>query len=262
MLRQIQEGDYDGVVIAYSCFEMIPLSTQTVLKNMDADVSRIKKAINDLRTSRSYNLWNKNELEKEKSRIVKLTHEFLDSINVAPADGVSFESLEINTLFLDEAHNYKNLPIKTKMKDLNGINTKGSAKCLDLLHKIRCVQNANGGRGAVFATGTPLCNSISDAYAMQIYLQYEDLREAHLDVFDNWVKTFATPEQLIEIDVDTSKYRMVRKFVQFHNLPDLSRMFSRVAVFYAVNNAEELPELNGYTDEVIPKYPALCGYMK
>lgn len=262
VLRQIQEGDYDGVVIAYSCFEMIPLSTQTVLKNMDADVSRIEQAINDLRTSRSYNLWNKNELEKEKARIVKLTHEFLDSINVAPADGVSFESLEINTLFLDEAHNYKNLPIKTRMKDLNGINTKGSAKCLDLLHKIRCVQNANGGRGAVFATGTPLCNSISDAYAMQMYLQYEDLREAHLDVFDNWVKTFAKPEQLIEIDVDTSKYRMVRKFVQFHNLPDLSRMFSRVAVFYAVNNAKELPELNGYTDEVIPKYPALCGYMK
>ena len=262
VLRQIQKGDYDGVIIAYSCFEMIPLSTQAVLKNMDADISRIEQAIKDLRTSRSYNIWNKKELEKEKARIVKLTYEFLDSVTVAAPDGVSFESLEINTLFLDEAHNYKNLPIKTKMKDLNGINTKGSAKCLDLLHKIRSVQSANGGRGAVFATGTPLCNSISDAYAMQMYLQYDTLCGAHLDVFDNWVKTFAKPEQLIEIDVDTSKYRMVRKFVRFHNLPELSRMFSRVAVFYAVDDREALPSLDGYTDVTIPKFKALSGYMK
>lgn len=108
-----------------------------------------------------------------------------------------------------EAHNYKNIPIRTKLKNLNGINTKGSSKCTDLLHKVRYVQRTNGGRGVVLATGTPLCNSISDAYAMQIYLQYDELEKSHLDVFDNWVKTFALPEQLCEIDVDTSKFRFI-----------------------------------------------------
>ena len=100
-----------------------------------------------------------------------------------------------------------------------------------MLHKIRSVQNSETGRGAVFATGTPLCNSVSDAYTMQVYLQYEELERLHLDQFDNWVKTFAKPEQIMEIDVDTSGYRMVRRFSRFHNLPELSRMFPRSRSF-------------------------------
>ena len=110
-----------------------------------------------------------------------------------------------------------NWSIRDKKNLGSGNTNAGSSKCLDLLHKVRHVQGTNGGRGVVFATGTPLCNSISDAYAMQLYLQYEELEKTHLDVFDNWVKTFALPEQLCEIDVDTSKFRFVRKFSNLAN---------------------------------------------
>lgn len=260
-LRQIKEGDYDGVIIAYSCFEMIPISESIVINNMRRHLEGVEDAIRRLQHSLQCDYWNKEVLEKEKKRITQLTMDFIKGMSYTEKSDVTFDDLEISTLFLDEAHNYKNLPIKTMLKNLNGINTKGSAKCLDMLHKVRCVQNSDNGRGAVFATGTPLCNSISDAYSMQMYLQYEEMAKNHLDQFDNWVKTFAKPEQLIEIDVDTSKYRMIRKFARFHNLPELSRMFSQIAIFYAVDGGDKLPCFEGYSDVVIKKYAALNKYM-
>ena len=262
VLRQIKEGDYDGVIIAYSCFELIPLSENIVLDNMSKQLEGIERAIRELRTGSRYDRWNKDMLEKEKQRITQLTIDFINSMAYTPKGNVTFSDLDVETLFLDEAHNYKNLPIRTQLKNLNGINTKGSAKCLDMLHKIRSIQNSENGRGAVFATGTPLCNSISDAYTMQVYLQYDELEKCHLDQFDNWVKTFAKPEQLMEIDVDTSKYRMIRKFVRFHNLPELSKMFSQIAIFYAMNDDGSLPQFNGYTDIVINRYNMLTDYMQ
>ena len=261
VLTQIRDGDYDGIIIAYSCFEMIPLSVDSILDNMNVQLKRIETTLNSMRTHQGYICGWDTPLNQEKKRIVKLTQDFINCMNTDNTE-VSFDELEINTLFLDEAHNYKNLPIRTSMRNLRGINTKGSNKCLDLLHKVRCVQQANDGRGVVFATGTPLCNSIADAYAMQMYLQYEQLQERKLDVFDNWVKTFALPEQFCEIDVNASQYRFVYRFAKFFNLPELSKLFSQIAIFYANTNIEGLPEFSGYKDEVIEKYPELAGYMK
>lgn len=262
-LRQIREGDYDGVIIAYSCFEMIPLSENTVLDNLDNRLRKIEEALRDLRSQCGNTRWTRKTLETEKDRIVQMTMDFIREMSYTKkSEEVTFSDLEISTLFLDEAHNYKNLPIKTQLKNLSGIHTKGSAKCLDMLHKIRSIQNSETGRGAVFATGTPLCNSVSDAYTMQVYLQYEELERLNLDQFDNWVKTFAKPEQILEIDVDTSGYRMVRRFSRFHNLPELSRMFSAVAIFHAVDADDELPELEGYTDAVVKRNQAMTKYMK
>lgn len=260
VLGQIQRGDYDGIIIAYSCFEMIPLSEQFVLYEMEKKINIINSALNDLKNSYSWK-WGSTPLEQEKNYIKKITSEFLDSFDVTTEE-ITFDSLEINTLFLDEAHNYKNLPLKTKLKNINGINTKGSMKCMDMMQKIRCVQINNGGRGAVLATGTPLCNSISDTYAMQMYLQPEKMAELGLDKFDNWVKTFARPEQICEIDVDTSKFRFIHRFAKFFNLPELSRMFSDVAIFHAVNSSDGLPDFDDYTDVVIEKSAQLDEYMK
>lgn len=260
VLNQIQKGDYDGIIIAYSCFEMIPLSLDFITSEMQRKVSEINEAIKRLQKGYRWQ-WGTTPLEQEKKYIQKITNEFLDSFDVQK-DDITFDSLEINTLFLDEAHNYKNLPIRTKLKDLVGINTKGSNKCTDMMHKIRCVQMANGGRGAVLATGTPLCNSISDTYAMQMYLQPEEMAKTKLDVFDNWVKTFARPEQICEIDVDTSRFRFVRRFSKFFNLPELSRMFSQIAVFHAMSNVDGLPNLSEYSDVVVPKSKPLDKYMK
>lgn len=260
VLSQMQKGDYDGIIIAYSCFEMIPLSVDVVTNEMQKKVNKINQSIDRLKNSYRWQ-WGTVPLENEKLYIKKITADFLDSFDVS-ADDITFDSLEINTLFLDEAHNYKNLPIRTKMKNLIGINTKGSVKCMGMMQKIRCVQQNNGGRGAVFATGTPLCNSISDAYAMQMYLQPEVMAETKLDVFDNWVRTFASPEQVCEVDVDTSKFRFVRRFSKFFNLPELSRMFSDVAIFHAVDNDNGIPDFEEYTDVVIKKSKALGQYMK
>lgn len=262
VLQQIQSADYDGIIMAYSCFEMIPLSADSIWQNMSVKLKQIETALNELKTPQGYYIGghNRTALEAEKKSLKKLTQEFLDNMTPEGTQDITFEALEIDTLFLDEAHNYKNLPIKTHLRDLRGINTTGSSKCQDLLHKVRIVQQ--NGRGVVFATGTPLCNSISDTYAMQVYLQYDELQKNHLDVFDNWVKTFALPEQICEIDVDASKYRFVRRFSKFFNLPELSVMFSQIAVFYANNSASDLPMLQGYTDVSIKKNQALSNYMK
>ena len=258
VLEQMRDGDYDGIIIAYSCFEMIPLSVDYVNTELNGKLRVIEKALNEMRGQ--WHLWGASVLEREKAYVKKTACDLIDSLNYE-YQGITFDDLEINTLFLDEAHNYKNIPIKTALKNLNGINTKGSLKCLDMQKKIKCVQDNNGGRGAVLATGTPLCNSISDAYAMQLYLQPEEMQKRELDQFDNWVKTFAMPEQLCEIDVDTSKFRMVRRFAKFFNLPELSKMFSQVAIFHAVE-PKDLPDFKGYDDIIIKKNPPLTDYMK
>lgn len=260
VLRQIQKGDYDGIIIAYSCFEMIPVSVKFVTDEMEKKVAEINDSISRLKNSYSWK-WGSVPLEQEKKYIKKITNDFLDSFNVAPNE-ITFDSLEINTIFLDEAHNYKNLPIKTKLKNLVGINTTGSTKCMAMMQKIRSVQINNGGRGAVLATGTPLCNSISDAYAMQMYLQPEEMAKSKLDVFDNWVRTFAKPEQVCEVDVDTSKFRFVRRFSKFFNLSELSKMFSEVVIFHAVKTADGIPDFDKYTDVVIKRSAQLKEYME
>ena len=174
---------------------------------------------------------------------------------------ISFDELDINTIFVDEAHNFKNIPIKTSMRNLRGINTKGSTKCLNMLKKVHYVQSRNGGRGAVFATGTPLSNSISDTYAMQCYLQNEELERNGIDNFHSWIRTFAEHEEVCEIDVDTSGFRIVERFSKFYNLTELSKMFSQVSIFYNVEK-DGLPEFTGYTDVVIEKSRDLDEYMQ
>lgn len=254
MLKQIQEGDYDGIIMAYSCFEMIPLSSKTLMDNIQADLDRIQEQLRLFRYGNE-----RQALERDAKSIMNAATDLMDEVNTANPDNLTFEELEITSLFLDEAHNYKNLPIRTKMKNLNGVNTKGSKKCSDMLQKIRVVQNK--GRGVVLATGTPLCNSIADAYTLQVYLQKEELQKNHLDVFDNWVRTFARPEQVFEIDVHGAGYRKVLRFSKFFNLPELSAMLAQVAVFYAMDGSDYLPDFDGYSDEVIERYPELASYM-
>ena len=257
VLKQIQCGDYDGIIMAYSCFEEIPLSSEYVLEKMNEELARIEEAYRRLCFSVGVGA----ALRREEANIRKTAAQLVDSMHAA-SDAITFEQLEIGTLFVDEAHNFKNIPIQSRLKNISGVNLKGSYKCLQMQRKVQCVQEMNDGRGVVFATGTPLCNSISDAYAMQMYLQPETMRESHLDAFDNWVKSFARPEWVCEIDVDTSKFRFVERFSRFFNLPELSRMFSSVAAFHAVQRQDGLPEHNGYDDVALERSPELQAYME
>lgn len=260
VLAQIKTGSYDGIIIAYSCFEMIPISHDFILKNAQEKINVINDYLKSLNFKTSEEFYKDKMLKKQQQIIKKMTDNFIDSFNYKTND-ITFDELEINTLFLDEAHNYKNIPLKTRLKNLNGINTKGSKKCLDMLHKIRLVQSQNDGSGAVFATGTPLCNSISDAYAMQLYLQNDVLEKNKLNIFDNWIKTFAKPIQKCEVDVDTSKFRFIDRFDTFYNLPELSLMFSQIAFFHSMDNSKGIPNNVQYKNEIAPKNKALSSYM-
>lgn len=256
VLKQIRESDYDGIIIAYSCFEMIPLSGKVIMEQMEKKLNELRMAISEVR----YQAGTEIAIKREMDYLKKLTGELLASFHQS-TDSITFDELEINSLFVDEAHNFKNIPLRTNLRNISGVNTKGSNKCLEMLHKVWAVQEANNGRGVIFATGTPICNSISDTYAMQMYLQYDQLKKVHLERFDNWVKTFAKPQRVCEIDVDTSKFRFVNRFSSFFNLPELSKMFSGIAIFHAMSGEEGLPEMEGYHDVIIPKSNLLQEYM-
>lgn len=257
VLSQMRDGDYDGIIIAYSCFERIPLSANYAISEMNKSLSELSEAIRKI----GFTSGSRTALNKEKDYIKKIASNLISSFDSC-TDSIVFDDFEINSIFVDEAHNFKNIPIRTNMKDLRGINTKGSNKCLEMLHKVHFVQETNNGRGVIFATGTPLCNSISDVYNMQCFLQYETLKKHKLNIFDNWVKTFAQSEYVSEIDVDTSKFRIVTRFAKFHNLPELSKMFADVAIFHAVDSEKDLPGFNGYDDVIIKRNKAINEYMQ
>ncbi len=247
VLGQIQRGDYDGIIMAYSCFEMIPLSEECLMEQLEWKLGELDASLREIH----YSLGIGRALEREKVYIKKQIFDLISTLEgYTETVPLTFDQLEINTLFVDEAHNFKNIPLRSNLRKISGINITGSQKCLEMLHKARYVQESNQGRGVVFATGTPLCNSISDTYAMQMYLQYDKMKETHLDRFDNWVKSFAKPERVCEIDVDTSKYRFVLRFARFFNLPELSRLFSQIAAFHAVDDKEGVPRLERYSNEL------------
>lgn len=257
VLRQMRDGDYDGIIIAYSCFEMIPLSQKSLTKQIQKRITEIREYVKALPPCG----YARDTLAKKEDALKKELKDLVDVITFTPHE-ITFDDLEINSLFLDEAHNYKNIPIHTKLSNIRGINQTGSKKCVDMLQKVRSVQDKNGGRGVIFATGTPLCNSITDAYAMQIYLEYDKMCSTHFDVFDNWVSTFAKPEDVFEIDVDTKKYRTVTRLSTFFNLPELSRLFSDIACFHAVDSSAYLPQKVVRENVILPKNNALVIYMK
>ena len=258
VLEQIQKEDYDGIILAYSCFEMIPLSANYLIRDMHDTLNRFEQGLREIQREGFPGA--AAGVKREMDYVQKTVHDLIGCVSGISSD-IPFDSLEINTLFVDEAHNYKNIPLRTTLKNIRGINAAGSKKCLEMLKKVHYVQKTNGGRGVVFATGTPLCNSISDTYAMQCYLQFEELKKKGLDRFDDWVKTFARPEEVCEIDVDTSGFRVVQRFREFFNLTELSKMFGQISIFHSVEQ-EHLPGLSGYTDVVIQKSGALDAYMK
>ena len=173
-----------------------------------------------------------------------------------------FDDLRINTLFVDEAHNFKNIPIDTKIDKVLGINKTGSAKCSKMLDKIRCVQRANDGRGIVFATGTPITNSVTDMFVMQTYLQYGELRFLDLNHFDNWAATFGEKVTEFEVDVDTNDYRLATRFSKFHNLPELTNLLAQFADFHKNDKENDLPDFDGYDNELVSKTPELTTYLR
>lgn len=259
MLERMQHEDTDGIIIAYSCLEQIPLSTKWIHDEIYAQQAEIEDEMDSMRIDELSSLetqMSKTEdaIASELGKLHKLAHK-------ASPDLPTFDELGVTAIFLDEAHNFKNVPVRTALGTVGGLNTSGSVKCLAMLNKVRAVQKSKKGYGAVLATATPLSNSLADAFVMQQYVQPSQLKATQLHTFDNWVKTFAKPEMVCEIDVDTSRFRYVKRLARFFNIPELSKMFSSTAAFYAMNE-EDLPELQGYTNILIDRGSGLAKYMQ
>ncbi len=263
VLEDIVNNDYDGIIMAYSCFEMIPLSKEELRRQL------IEKRETFERDSRK-GIDNPNEnkksamtsgLIKEVSKIDKLL-QALEVDLVLAKYPVTFDKLGITRLFVDEAHNFKNVPIETKIGNVLGISSSGSAKCKEMLDKIRYVQGHNNGGGVVLATGTPITNSLTDAYVMQMYLQSGELALLDIQNFDAWIGMFAEKNTEFEVDVDTSGFRLATRFSRFHNLPELTSLLSSIADFHHVDKSAELPDFNGYKDALVAKTPDFDNYLK
>ena len=254
MLEKMRDGDYDAIIIAYSCFEMIEISKEYLL----SAAKEQKKKIDDIEKSGKRINSNLAHRQKKLAEEIEKHKEILETIRKTD---ICFDELGVNTLFVDEAHNYKNVPLDTGVKIL-GVTSSGSEKCRDMMEKVHCVQRQNNGRGAVFATGTPITNSISDIFVMQKYLQSGMLELLDMQSFEAWIGTFAEKQSEFEIDVDTQNYRLATRLSKFHNIPELTSLFAEVADFHKVDRNDGIPHLDGYTDTLIPKTLDFARYLE
>ena len=253
VLEAIRDGDYDGIIMAYSCFDNIGISKKE-------EEEELNKVLQKLEESEA-NGFKKTRATSAKIRAVKnALHKVITS--AASADDIYFDELGINTLFLDEAHNYKNITNDTSFaSSVRGVTNKGSKKCDLMMKKVRCVQKQNNGRGVVFATGTPVTNSVTDLYTIQKYLQSGTLAMLGIDNFRAWCGMFAETKEEFEVDVDTSEYRMVTRFSKFHNLPELTSLVSAIADFHGADSSAGIPEFGGYDDALIGKTTEFEQYL-
>ncbi len=253
VLKRIRDEDFDGIIIAYSCFEQIPLSKDYYIE----ELKEKKKLVSEL-VARKDKATSK--LKKKKETLEKALSEMTLAMEDM-YDTVYFDELGITRLFVDEAHNFKNVPFETKANKVLGISGSGSKRCQDMMDKVHMVQKKNSGKGVILATGTPITNSITDAYIMQQYLQSGELAMLDLQSFDAWIGMFAERSTEFEIDVDTSSYRLATRFAKFHNLPELTSLLSSIADFHRVDESAGIPIHDGYKDALISKTPAFAAYL-
>ena len=254
VLSQIRDDNFDAIIMAYSCFERIPISQNYYIEELKEERIKIQSAL--VKAGRSIT-----SLERKKKSI----EEALGKLAVSDdntADVICFDELGITRLFVDEAHNYKNVPIDTKTDKVLGISASGSKKCRDMMDKVHLVQKNNNGGGVIMATGTPITNSITDAFVMQKYLQSGELALLDLQSFDAWVGMFAEKSTEFEIDVDTSGYRLATRFSKFHNLPELTSLLSSIADFHQVDKNAGIPDFDGYNDAIIAKTDEFAEYLE
>ena len=254
VLRTIQKEDFDGIIMAYSSFELVGLSRGYVVHCMEEEKQKLEQSLLKDRWATSGLRRRIRALEKKISKAV--------TESLEETKGICFEDLGITRLFIDEAHNFKNVPIETQTAGVLGVAAAGSRKCQEMMDKVRLIQRVNGGGGVVMATGTPITNSITDAFVMQEYLQREPIEALGLGSFDGWIGMFAQQLTDFEIDVDTSGYRLATRFAAFHNLPELTGLLASVADFHQVDRQDGVPEHEGYEDRVIPRSPEFIEYLR
>ena len=249
VLEDIRDNSYNAIIMPYSCFELITTSYDYRISELQKRIDKIKKANKKQSSLKLTKL-----IEKLEKEVTKLKAVVKDNADIA------YDKLGITRLYIDEAHNYKNVPIESKIERVLGINKAGSTKCKEMKEKVKYTVSRHDG-GVIMATGTPITNSITDCYVFQSYLQEGELKLCNINTFDDWVSMFAEKNEEFEVDVDSSGYRMATRFSRFHNLPELTAILANIADFYVLEKNDELPDFNGYKDIVLPKNRLLDEYV-
>lgn len=225
-IGRIATGEYDAVIIGHTQFEKIPMSKEYQEKHIQDQIDEIINYIQENRHDRDQNFTVK-ELRKTKRKLETKLEKLNDDFK--KDDVITFEELGVDKLFVDEAHSFKNLYLYTKMKNVAGIGQSEAFKSSDMYMKCRYMDEMTGGKGIVFATGTPISNSMTELYTMQRYLQYDILKKNNLENFDAWASTFGETQSAFELSPEGTGYRVKTRFSKFYNLPELMSVFKEVA---------------------------------
>ncbi len=252
VLEHIRDSETGIFVFAYSCFDMISLSRAHYINSIKQSLDRVEEALKEKSNDTSALRRKKRDLNNKLQKLI---------LEPEKDKQIYFDELNFNMLYLDEAHNYKGVSITTASYAL-GINKRGSYKCNNMMDKVHYIQRNNGGRGIVFATATPISNSMTDIYVMQRYLQSGELAICNIGSFDTWINEFCDKSTEFEIDVDTSRYRLATRYSKFVNLPELTSVFSSVIEYHAHEEDEGLPRFDGYTDVIVPKSEEFSSFLQ
>lgn len=264
VLGKIAAEDWDGIIISHNIFKRIPMSPEAYNRFYEQQIAEVEQAILDINATegKSGNAIVKTLETTKKNLETKLKQ----NVNEEAKDVViPFEQLGVDQIFVDEADQFKNLYFTTKMRNIAGMSQANSQRSMDMFMKTQYLMNANNGRGVVFATGTPISNTMAEMFTMLCYLDNKGLKEKNLGFFDNWAATFATKETTAELSPDGSGYRTVEKFTKFNNMPELTKMFRKVADVKKIEDLDlKIPKLkNGKPTVVeIPMNSALESYIK
>ena len=247
---RIATGDYDAVIIGHSQFEKIPMSIERQRASLEQQENEITEGLAELKRNRGENFSIK-QLERAKKSVRQKIEKLNDQSR--KDDVVTFEELGVDRIFVDESHYYKNLFLYTKMRNVGGIAQTEAQKSSDLFMKCRYLDEITGGRGTVFATGTPISNSMVELYTIQRYLQYDTLLKNDLQHFDSWASTFGETVTAIELTPEGTGYRAKTRFAKFFNLPELMSMFKEVADIRTADMLElPVPKANFHNIAVKP----------
>ena len=252
-VSRIATGDYDCIIMSHSQFEKIPISAERKERMLNEQINEITYAIDDMK-ERNGERWTVKQMESQKKKLEEQLKSLSDESR--KDDLITFEELGVDSIMVDEAHNFKNLAIFSKMNNVSGISSSGAKKSTDMQLKCQYLSEINDGRGIVFATGTPISNTMCEMYVMQLYLQKAALEEMGIYHFDSWAANFGEVTTALELTVEGSGFRFKSRFNKFTNLPELMNIFREVADVQTADMLDlDVPALRGGKPIIVESEP-------
>ena len=252
-VSRIATGDYDCIIMSHSQFEKIPISAERKERMLNEQINEITYAIDDMK-ERNGERWTVKQMESQKKKLEEQLKSLTDESR--KDDLITFEELGVDSIMVDEAHNFKNLATFSKMNNVSGISSSGAKKSTDMQLKCQYLSEINDGRGIVFATGTPISNTMCEMYVMQLYLQKSALEEMGIHHFDSWAANFGEVTTALELTVEGSGFRFKSRFNKFTNLPELMNIFREVADVQTADMLDlDVPALRGGKPIIVESEP-------